>query len=131
MTMFWRELKDNIKDGIMHDERNYESFAKFIEIVINFNNKLYERVIKKRYNQFKKRAEFIYESIAKYAKSKQQLYIKNSKYIEFALMKLDMIHRRKKKEFEKEKKHKRKKLCYECEKTHYFVKNYCNENMMS
>ena len=97
MTIFRRELKNNVKDEIMQDERNYKSFAEFIEIVINFNDKLYERVMKKQYDQFKDRAEFIYKSFADYAKSKQQSYIKNSKYIESALMKLNMIHRRKKK----------------------------------
>ena len=47
MTMFRRELKNNIKNEIMHDERDYESFAKFIEIVIDFDDKLYEQVMKK------------------------------------------------------------------------------------
>ena len=70
MTMFRRELKNNVKDEIMRDERDYESFAELIEIVIDFNNKLYKRVMKKRYDQFKNRAEFIYESTAKYTKSK-------------------------------------------------------------
>ena len=92
MTMFRRELKNNVKDKIMRDERDYESFAKFIEIVIDLNDKLYERVMKKRYNQFKSKAKFIYKSTAKYAKSKQRLYIKNSEYIELALMKLNMTH---------------------------------------
>ena len=55
----------------MHDERNYESLAKFIKIVINFNDKLYERVMKKRYDQFKNRARFIYKSSAEYMKLKQ------------------------------------------------------------
>ena len=50
MTMFRRELKDNVKDEIMRDERDYKSFAEFIEIVIDFNDKLYERVMKKRYD---------------------------------------------------------------------------------
>ena len=127
MIMFRRELKNNVKDEIMRDERDYESLAEFIEIVIDLDDKLYERVMKKRYDQFKDKAEFIYESAAEYAKSKQQSYIKNSEYIELALMKLDMTHRRK----EKNSKNKKKKLCYECEKTDHFVKNCRNENVMS
>ena len=47
MTMFRKELKDNVKDEIIRDERNYESLEKFIEIVIDFDDKLYERVMKK------------------------------------------------------------------------------------
>ena len=50
MIMFRRGLKDNVKDEIMRDERNYESLAEFIEIVIDLDDKLYERVMKKRYN---------------------------------------------------------------------------------
>ena len=70
MTMFRRELKDNVKDEIMRDERNYENLAEFIEIVIDLDNKLYERVMKKRYDQSKNKIELIYESASKYAKLK-------------------------------------------------------------
>ena len=70
MTIFRKELKNNVKDEIIRDERNYESLAKFIKIVIDLDNKLYKRVMKKQYNQFKDRAELIYESAAEYAKSK-------------------------------------------------------------
>ena len=101
--MFRKELKNNVKNEIMRVERNYKSFAEFIEIVINLDDKLYERVMKKRYDQFKDRAEFIYESAAEYAKSKQRSYIKNSEYIELALMKLNMTHRRKIKDFKNKK----------------------------
>ena len=66
--------------------------------------------MKKRYDQFKSRAEFIYESAAKYAKSKQQSYIKNSEYIEFALMKLSMTHQRKEKNFKNKKESKKKEI---------------------
>ena len=131
MTMFRRELKNNVKDEITRDERNYESLAEFTEIVIDLDDKLYERVMKKQNNQFRNRAELIYKWVADYAKSKQQLYIKNSKYIEFALMELDITHRRKEKNFKDKKKSKKKKLCYECEKADHFIKNCRNESVMS
>ena len=54
----------------MRDEQNYENFTKFIEIIIDLDNKLYERVMKKRYDQFKNRTEFIYKSTAEHAESK-------------------------------------------------------------
>ena len=92
MIMFRRELKDNVKDEIMCDERNYKSLAEFIEIVIDLDDKLYERVMKKRYDQFRNRTKFIYKSTAEYAKSKQQSYIKNLEYTELASMKLNMTH---------------------------------------
>ena len=128
--MFRRELKNNVKNEIMRDEQDYENLTEFIEIVIDLDNKLYERVMKKRYDQFKNRVEFIYESAADYAKSKQQLYIKNSEYTESALMKLDMTYWRKKKNSKSKKERKEKKLYYECEKTDHFVRNCRNENAM-
>ena len=71
----------------MRDKRNYKNLAEFIELVIDLDNKLYKRIMKKRYDQFKNRAELIYEPAAKYVKLKQQSYIKNSEYIELASMK--------------------------------------------
>ena len=108
MIIFRRELKNNIKNEIIRDERDYESFVEFVKIVIDFDDKLYERVMKKQYDQIKNRAELIYESTAKYKKLKQPSYIRNSKYIEFASMKLNMIHRRKKKNFKNKKKSKKR-----------------------
>ena len=63
--------------------------------------------MKKEYNLFKSRAEFIYESTTEYAKAKQQLYIKNSEYTELTSMKLKMTHQRKKKILKIRKKMKR------------------------
>ena len=103
MTIFEQELKNNVKDEIMRDERNYKSLAEFIGIVIDLDDKLYERVMRKWYDQFKDKAEFIYKSAAEYAKSKQQLYIKNSEYTERVSMKLKMTNRRKEKTFKNKK----------------------------
>ena len=130
IIMFRKKLKDNVKDEIIRDKRNYESLAELIEIVIDLNNKLYERVMKKWYDQFKDRAELIYESAAEYTKSKKQSYIKNSKYTELASMKLNMTHRRKEKNLKNKKENKKKKLYYECEKADHFVRNCRNESVM-
>ena len=127
--MYRRGLKNNVKNKFMKNERDYENLQKFIEITIELDNKLYERIMKKRYDQSKDRTELTYESTVKYVKSKHQSYIRNSEYTEFALIKLDMIQQRKEKNF-KNKKNK-EKLCYECEKTNHFVQNYRNESVMS
>ena len=129
MTMFRRELKDNVKDEIMRDERNYESLAEFIEIVIDLDDKLYERVMKRCYDHSKDKAELIYEPTVKYVKSKHQSYIRNSEYTELASMKLGMTQQRKEKNFKNKRKNK-EKLCYECEKTGHFIRNCCNESVM-
>ncbi len=50
--MFRRNLKNNLKDEIMRDEKILSDMFDLIEVVINFNDKLYERVMKKKYDQF-------------------------------------------------------------------------------
>ena len=88
--MYRRELKNNVKNEFMRDERDYEDLQKLIEITIELDDKLYERVMKKRYDYSKDKAELIYESTVRYVKSKHQSYIRNSKYTEFVSMKLGM-----------------------------------------
>ncbi len=48
--MFRRDLKHNLKDEIMRNEKTLNDIFNFIEVVIDFNDKLYKRAIKKRYN---------------------------------------------------------------------------------
>jgi len=49
--MFRRNLKDNLKNEIMRDERIFNDMFDLIEVVIDFNNKLYKKAIKKKYDQ--------------------------------------------------------------------------------
>ena len=55
MTMFRRGLKDNVKDELIRDGRRIDSLERLIEAVINIDNKLYERVIEKRFNDLRSR----------------------------------------------------------------------------
>ena len=48
--MFRRNLKNNLKNEIMRDNKFISDMFDLIEVVIDFDDKLYERVIKKRYN---------------------------------------------------------------------------------
>jgi hypothetical protein len=50
MTMFRRDLKNNLKKKIMCDNKIISDMFNLIEIVINLDDKLYKRVMKKRYN---------------------------------------------------------------------------------
>ena len=50
ITLFKRELKDNIRDEFIRDGRSYKNLIEIIEITINLDYKLYKRVIEKRYN---------------------------------------------------------------------------------
>ncbi len=50
--MFRRDFKNNLKNEIMRDEKTFNDMFDFIEVVIDFDDKLYKRAIKKRYDQF-------------------------------------------------------------------------------
>ncbi len=64
--MFRQDLKNNLKDEIMCDEKTLSNMFDLIKIVINFNDKLYKKVIKKRYDQSWKRAKIFFESTIEY-----------------------------------------------------------------
>ena len=49
--MYRRKLKKQIKNELMRDERTYETLDELIEIFIDFDEKLYERVMKKKYDE--------------------------------------------------------------------------------
>ena len=64
--MFRRNLKNNFKNEIMCDNKFISDMFNLIEVIINFDDKLYKRVIKKRYNQFHKKAKIFFELTIKY-----------------------------------------------------------------
>jgi hypothetical protein len=50
MTMFRRDLKNNLKDEIMRDDRSISDIFDLIKVIIDLDDKLYERAMKKRYD---------------------------------------------------------------------------------
>ncbi len=48
--MFRQNLKNNLKDEIMRNKKILNDIFNFIKVVINFNDKLYKKIIKKKYN---------------------------------------------------------------------------------
>ncbi len=50
MTMFRRDFKNNLKNEIMRDGKFINDMFDLIEVVIDFDDKLYKRAMKKRYN---------------------------------------------------------------------------------
>jgi hypothetical protein len=66
MTMFRRDLKNNLKNEIMRDGRSISDMFDLIEIAIDLDDKLYERAIKKRYDQSRERTEIFFESTIEY-----------------------------------------------------------------
>jgi hypothetical protein len=66
MTMFRRGLKDNLKDEIMRDGRSISDMFDLIEVAIDLDDKLYERAMKKRYDQLRGRAETFFGPTIEY-----------------------------------------------------------------
>jgi hypothetical protein len=66
MTMFRQDLKNNLKDEIMRDGKSISDMFDLIEVVIDLDDKLYERAMKKRYDQFYERAGTFFESMIEY-----------------------------------------------------------------
>jgi len=50
MTMFRRDLKNNLKNEIMRDDKSINDMFDLIEMIIDLDDKLYEKAMKKRYN---------------------------------------------------------------------------------
>ncbi len=48
--MFRQNLKNNLKDETMCNKKTLNDMFNFIKIVIDFDNKLYKRAMKKKYN---------------------------------------------------------------------------------
>ncbi len=64
--MFQQNLKNNLKDEIMRDEKRISDMFNLIEIVIDLDNKLYKRAMKKKYDQLQERIKIFFELIIKY-----------------------------------------------------------------
>ena len=48
--MFRRDFKNNLKNKIMRNNKFINDIFDLIEVVINFDNKLYKRTMKKQYD---------------------------------------------------------------------------------
>ncbi len=55
--MFRQNLKNNLKDEIMRNKKTFNDMFDLIEVVIDFDNKLYKRAIKKNTISLKKEQE--------------------------------------------------------------------------
>ncbi len=66
MTMFRRDFKNNLKDEIIRDDRSISNMFDLIEVVIDLDDKLYKRAMKKRYDQSQERTEISFRSTIEY-----------------------------------------------------------------
>jgi len=64
--MFRQNFKNNLKNEIMRDNKFISDMFNLIEVVIDFDDKLYKRVMKKRYDQFYEKARIFIELMIEY-----------------------------------------------------------------
>jgi hypothetical protein len=85
----------------MRDGKFISDMFDLIEVVIDLDDKLYEKVMKKRYNQSRERAGIFFELTIEYYSREFRFNQKysNSDYRESAFMKLNSTQRRKEKNF--------------------------------
>ena len=119
----------------MRDERVYETLDELIEIFIDFDDKLYERVMKKKYDEkFKKKIETYLSRLSSsyFEKSNFDKRRHINEHVDIVSMKLNFtIRHNKEKNFKiKRNNMKKDKTCYSCDKSSHFVKNYRSRIMM-
>ncbi len=92
MTMFKRNLKKNVKNELMRSDAKFDIIQTLMKIAIDVDDKLYKRAMKKRYDQFHKRAKIFFESTIDYhAKRDHFKKYSNLDYRELASMELNSI----------------------------------------
>ena len=119
----------------MRDEKIYETLDEFIEIFIDFDDKLYERVMKKKYDEkFKKKIETYSNCLLSSYFEKLNFDKKRhvDEHVDIISMKLNFTIRFNKGKNLKIKRNnmKKDKTCYSCDKSNHFVKNCRSREIM-
>ena len=133
--MYRRELKKQVKNKFMRDERAYETFDELIEIFIDLDDKLYERAMKKKYVEESRERIKIYSSRLSSSYFERLNFDKRRRvdeHVDIISMKLNFTIRfNKGKNLKiKQSNEKKDKACYSCDKSSHFAKDYRSREMM-
>ena len=132
--MYRRELKEQVKNELMRDERAYETLDELIEIFINLDDRLYERAMEKRYDgESRERAEIysrrLTSSYSRGSSFERRRHV--DEHVDIVSMKLDFtIRSNKGRKPQGKGKDMKKKTCYSCGKSSHFVKDCRSRGMV-
>jgi hypothetical protein len=115
----------------MRDGRSISDMFDLIEVAIDLDDKLYERAMKKRYDQSRERAEISFEPTIEYYSREfrsSQKY-SNPDYRGPASMELNSTQYRKEKN-SRGKQDSKSKTCYSCDKSSHFARDCRSKNLM-
>ena len=126
--MFRRKFKNNVKNKFMRDKRKITDLKILMKTTIDFDNRLYERTMKRKYSKrhSKKIENYINNQIYK---NKMNSTRSNCEYdhSKTIFMKLNLMMFRKLKQ---KKTKKQKNAYYSCDKKNHFAKNYKSKNVV-
>jgi hypothetical protein len=98
-----------------------------IKTIIELNDKFYELIMKKSYNNSRGKIEF-YTRSTNYRDKESRMNERRNNDYEIILMKLNSTKQRKRINFKKRQTN--KKTCYLCDKSSYFAKDCRSKNMI-
>ena len=133
--MYRRGLKKQVKNELMRDERAYETLDELIEIFIDLDDKLYERAMKKKYDEEPRGRANIYSNRMPSSYSRESSFDRGRRvdeHVDIVSMELNSTKRLNKGKNPKAKRDnmKKDKTCYSCDKSSHFAKDCRSRGMM-
>ena len=133
--MYRRKLKEQVKNEFIRDEKAYETLDELIEISIDLDDKLYERAMKKKYDEEPRGRVETYSgrlSSSYFGRSSFGRGRRVDEHADIVSMELDFTIRSNKGRNPKAKRGnmKKDKTCYSCDKSSHFAKDCRSRGMM-